>query len=130
MHSIRENFGASRFEAYVDGSVAGSLHYRVQDGQLWLLRVVIDPEYRGPDLGAPLVRYALAQAHRRRLAVLPFCIEARRQVFAHPVYLKLVPPAEHKRFSKSLGAQGGTRAARTVRTGAGGPARTAEAMAL
>lgn len=116
MQVIRDNYDASRFDAYVDGSLAGSLHYRVEDGRLWLLSVVVDPEYRGPDLGGRLVREALAQAHRRRLAVLPFCIEARRQVFAHPVYLNLVPETERRRFSKTLGGHSGTRPVRTART--------------
>jgi uncharacterized protein len=114
MQTVRDNFGASRFDAYVDGVVAGSLHYRIHDGQMWLLGVVIDPEYQGPDLVQGLVGTALAQAHRRRLAVLPFCVEARRHVFAHPVYLKLVPPTERKRFSRSLTAAGRTRRSRTA----------------
>ena len=114
MHTVRDNFGASRFDAYVDGAVAGSLHYRIQDGQLWLLRLVTDPEYRGPDLTRALVGTALAQAHRRRLAVLPFCVEARRHVFAHPVYLQLVPQTERKRFSRTLTAGGRTRRPRTT----------------
>lgn len=103
MHIVRDNFDGSRFDAYVDGAVAGSLHYRIQDGQIWLLSIVIDGDYQGPDLTGGLVRTALAQAHRRRLAVLPFCIEARKQVFAHPVYLKLVPVTERKRFLGSHG---------------------------
>jgi uncharacterized protein len=113
MQTVRDNFDASRFDAYVDGAVAGSLHYRIQDGQMWILGVVIDPEYQGPDLVQGLVGNALAQAHRRRLAVLPFCVEARRHVFAHPVYLKLVPQTERRRFSRSLTAAAGGRTRRS-----------------
>ncbi|MFD1210686.1 GNAT family N-acetyltransferase [Arthrobacter sp. GCM10027362] len=118
MRAIRNNFDASQFDAYVDGTVAGSLQYRIQDGQMWLLDVEVDRDYRGLGLKSGLVRNALAEAHRRRLSVLPFCHEARKHVFAHPVFLQLVPAAERQRFSRSMKnvqKYGATRSSRTRR---------------
>ncbi|NKX53064.1 GNAT family N-acetyltransferase [Arthrobacter mobilis] len=102
MHAIRNNFDASQFDAYVDGMVAGSLQYRIQDGQMWLLDMDVDRNYRSRKLKDGLVRNALVEAHRRRLSVLPFCPETRQHVFSHPVFMRLVPEAERARFSKSL----------------------------
>jgi uncharacterized protein len=101
MQVIRNNFGASQYDAYVDGAVAGSLHYRIEGDQMWLLHTAVDQDYRGMDLGDQLIRNALADAHRRRLSVLPFCHQVRKHVFAHPVYLQLVPAGDRERFRES-----------------------------
>ena len=102
MQVIRDNFGASQYDAYVDGAVAGSLHYRVEGDQMWLLHTAVGHDHKGVGLEDRLIRHALADAHRRRLMVLPFCHEARKRVFAHPVYLQLVPAAERERFRESF----------------------------
>ena len=115
MQVIRDNYGASRFDAYVDGEVAASLQYKIQDGEMWLLEIEEDRWHRGLGLGEPLVRRALAEAHRRRLRVLPFCSEARQQVFGHPVFLQLVPQEQRSRFHKSWALEGKSRAARRRR---------------
>ena len=102
MQVIRDNFGASQYDAYVDGAVAGSLHYRVEGDQMWLLYTAVGQDLRGMGLEDRLIRYALADAHRRRLMVLPFCHEVRKRIFAHPVYLQLIPAADRKRFRESF----------------------------
>lgn len=99
---IRDNFGASQYDAYVDGAVAGSLHYRVEGDQMWLLLTAVGQDHKGFGLEDRLIRYALADAHRRRLMVLPFCHQVRKRVFAHPVYLQLVPAADRERFRESF----------------------------
>ncbi|GLB68010.1 N-acetyltransferase [Arthrobacter mangrovi] len=102
MQVIRDNFGASQYDAYVDGAVAGSLHYRVEGDQMWLLYTAVGQDHKETGLEDRLIRYALADAHRRRLMVLPFCHEVRKRVFAHPVYLQLVPAADRDRFRESF----------------------------
>jgi predicted GNAT family acetyltransferase len=101
MPAIRNNFDESRFDAYVDGVVAGTLQYRILNGQMWLLDLEIDSEYRRLGLKDALVQKALIEAHRRRLAVLPFCHDARRHIIANPVYIQLVPAAQRKRLLKT-----------------------------
>jgi uncharacterized protein len=115
MQVIRDNYGGSRFDAYVDGEVAASLKYKIQDGEMWLLEIEEDRWHRGLGLGEALVRRALAEAHRRRLRVLPFCPEARQQVFGHPVFLQLVPQEQRSRFHKSWALEGKSRASRRRR---------------
>ena len=102
MQAIQENVGDSRYDAYVDGAVAGSLHYRLEGEQMWLLYTAMAPEYRGTELEDRLIRTALSDAHRRRLPVLPFCHQVRKRVFAHPVYLQLMPAEDRQRFRESF----------------------------
>jgi uncharacterized protein len=99
MQVIRNDFESSRFIAYVDGEVAASLEYRIQDGQMWLLGVDASGDHRDPQLKSRLVREALTEAGRRRLSVLPFCPEARSQVLAHPVFFRLVPHDQRQRLN-------------------------------
>lgn len=125
MHVIRDNYDASRFDAYVEGEVAASLRYKIQDGEMWLLEIEEDRWHRGLGLGEALVRRALVEAHRRRLRVLPFCQEARQQVFGHPVFLRLVPEEQRSRFHKSWALEGKARASRRRRRIPAGTVRKA-----
>jgi uncharacterized protein len=117
MPVVRNNFDESKFDAFVDGAVAGSLHYQILNGQMWLLDLDVDQEFRGLGLNSALVQKALTEAHRRRLSVLPFCHDARKHILAHPVYIQLVPAAQRKRLLKTLEPRRRTSVARTPRTG-------------
>ena len=125
MQVIRNNYDASRFDAYVDGEVAASLQYKIQDGEMWLLQIDEDRWHHGLGLADALVRRALVEAHRRRLRVLPFCQEARQQVFNHPVFLRLVPQEHRSRFQKSWALEG--QSGRRRRRASTGVARTSTA---
>ncbi|GAA3665827.1 hypothetical protein GCM10023081_00780 [Arthrobacter ginkgonis] len=100
MQAIRNDFEASQFIAYVEGEVAGSLHYQIRDGQMWLLEVDVDRRGQGVDVADRLVQEALGEACHRRLAVLPLCHEARSHILAHPRYLRLVPSERRQRLGK------------------------------
>ena len=114
MQAIRNDFESSRFIAYVDGQVAGSLQYRIQEGQMQLLDVDIDPAYRRLRLTSRLIRQALIEAGRRRLSVLPFCHEARDQVLSHPVFLRLVPSEHRQRLHATARSRTRTRRGENV----------------
>jgi hypothetical protein len=89
--------------------MAGSLQYRIQDGQMLLLDVEADSAYRRLQLPGRLIRQALAEAGRRRLSVVPFCHEARDQVLSHPVFFRLVPSEYRHRLHESARARKRTR---------------------
>jgi predicted GNAT family acetyltransferase len=95
---VRHNFDASRFDVYVDGATAGHLQYEMHQGEMWVLSTVVKPHYRKTCVGQALIREALENAHRRRLAVMPFCRLTRAFLTAQPPYLQLVPPAQRERF--------------------------------
>ena len=115
MQAIRNDFEASKFIAYVEGEVAGSLHYRIRDGQMWLLEVDADRRWQGLDVAGGLLREALGEACHRRLSVLPLCHEARSHILAHPRFLRLVPSERRQRLGKYLP---GSRKRACRRTGA------------
>ena len=116
MQAIRNDFEASKFIAYVEGQVAGSLHYQIRDGQMWLLEVDVDRSQQGVDLAGGLIQEALGEACRRRLSVLPLCHEARSHILANPRFLRLVPSERRQRLGnyvpglrkRAYGRTGGT----------------------
>ena len=99
---VRDNFGASQFDAYLDGAVVASLHYRIHDGEIWLLFTDVPGGRVGKSLASSLITTALSDAQRRRLAVRPFCPKVRHMIATLPNYLLLVPHEERLRLHSSL----------------------------
>ena len=99
---VRDNFGASQFDAYLDGAVVASLHYRIHDGEIWLLFTDVPGGRIGKSLASGLITTALSDAQRRRLAVRPFCPKVRHMIATLPNYLLLVPHEERLRLHSSL----------------------------
>jgi uncharacterized protein len=81
-----------RYEIEVDGARAGLLSYRLDEtaGVITHRHTEIDPAYGGRGLGSRLVRYALDDARRRRLAVTPVCPFVADFIQRHPEYSDLV----------------------------------------
>jgi uncharacterized protein len=73
-----------RFEATIDGTPAGSIEYVVKYGRLALIHTAVLPEYEGKGVGGSLVRFAIAEARRRGLRVIPTCPFVRSYVESHP----------------------------------------------
>jgi predicted GNAT family acetyltransferase len=73
-----------RYEATIDGELAGSIEYVVKYGRLALIHTEVLPEYEGKGVGSALVRFAIADARRRGLRVIPTCPFVRSYVESHP----------------------------------------------
>ena len=73
-----------RFDATIDGTPAGSLQYAVKYGRLALIHTEVLPEFEGKGVGSSLVRFAIAEARRRGLRVIPTCPFVRSYVESHP----------------------------------------------
>ena len=84
-----------RFEATVDGELAGSLVYRSRQGLLALIHTEVEDRFEGHGLGGRLARFALDQAREQGLAVLPFCPFVNDWMKRHREYVDLVP-AEYR----------------------------------
>ena len=56
---VRDNPGESRFEAYVDGKVAGFSAYDLTDGTIMIMHTEVDDAYEGQGVGSELVRQML-----------------------------------------------------------------------
>lgn len=91
---IRDSPAATRFEAFVDGRLAGVLDYRLVATRRILIHTEVFPAFEGRGVGAALVRAAMdeAQAAGRRVTVK--CPFARTWLARHPEYDDLVTVLE------------------------------------
>ena len=80
-----------RFEASVEGELAGFLVYRLRPGLLALIHTEVEERFEGHGLGGRLARFALDQARAEGLAVLPFCPFVDDWIKRHREYVDLVP---------------------------------------
>jgi predicted GNAT family acetyltransferase len=88
--SVRDNPGASRFEAYVDDELAGFSAYALSDGVITFTHTEVDDAFEGHGVGSALVRHALDQVRAdgtRR--VRPSCPFVRAWIDHHPDYQDL-----------------------------------------
>ena len=95
---VTDDADAQRYEARVDGELAGFLTYRVKPGQIALNHTEVDGRFEGQGVGSHLASFALADARERGLAVLPFCPFVRAYIQRHPEYAELVPAERQAAF--------------------------------
>ena len=62
---------AQRYEARIEGELAGFIDYVVKGDRLALIHTEVLPSHQGQGLGEQLVRFALDDARRRGLRVIP-----------------------------------------------------------
>jgi uncharacterized protein len=90
---VVDNPELQRFEARVDGVVAGEIVYREgADGRLVLLHTEVDEGLEGHGVGGRLVAGALEDVRRRGLTIVPLCPFVRAYLARHPEYADLVAP--------------------------------------
>lgn len=80
-----------RYEAVVDGQVAGFTQYRLSDGVITFLHTEVDDAYDGQGVGSRLVRGALDDVRRNRsLKVVAECPFVKAYLDRHAEYADLV----------------------------------------
>jgi predicted GNAT family acetyltransferase len=82
--TVTDDEAAQRYVASIDGALAGTIEYVVKYGRLALIHTEVLPAYEGRGVGGTLVRFALDDARRRGLRVIPTCPFVRSYVEAHP----------------------------------------------
>jgi len=88
--SVRDNPAGNRFEAFVDGSLAGFAAYAVADGVITFTHTEVDDAFEGQGVGSALVRSALDRVRETgRLRVQPLCPFVRAWLEHHPDYQDL-----------------------------------------
>ena len=80
----------SRFEARVDGELAGYAAYVRSGDVVDHTHTVVSEDRRGEGIGGELVRAALEDARRRGVKVRPSCSFVRTWLARHPDYQDLV----------------------------------------
>jgi predicted GNAT family acetyltransferase len=89
---VTNNQAEKRYEARVDGELAGSASYELSDDLIVFTHTEVDDAYEGQGLGSKLARGALDGASAAGLAVHPACPFIARYIKRHPKpYLDLVP---------------------------------------
>ena len=87
---IADNPDESRYEAYLDGQVAGYSEYVMRHGRIMFTHTVVDPELEGRGIGSQLVREELDDVRRRGLMVIAKCPFVRAYIQRHPEYQDLL----------------------------------------
>jgi uncharacterized protein len=73
-----------RYEAHLDGELAGVLEYIVKRGRIALVHTEVLPVHEGRGVGSALVRFALDDARRRQLKVIAICPYVQNYLTRHP----------------------------------------------
>jgi predicted GNAT family acetyltransferase len=70
---IVDDEGNSRYEARVDGGLAGILLYEMHDGWATFVHTEVQPAFEGKGIGSGLAKAGLDDARARGLLVTPAC---------------------------------------------------------
>jgi uncharacterized protein len=79
-----------RYEALVDGAVAGYVFYLQREGALVLIHTEVAEEFEGEGVGSRLIAGALDDIRARGLQVTPLCPFAAAYIERHEEYSDLV----------------------------------------
>ena len=90
--TIRDSADQHRYEAVVDGQVAGFSEYRLREGRITFTHTEVDDAYEGQGIGSELAAAVLDAAREARRDVYPACPFIAAYIKRHPDrYLDLVP---------------------------------------
>jgi predicted GNAT family acetyltransferase len=95
---VRDNADEQRYEATVDGELAGFTAYRLGPGLITFVHTEVDDAFEGHGVASTLVSEALGDARRGGLDVLPVCPFVNSYIEKHPEYLDLVPESRREAF--------------------------------
>lgn len=96
--AIADDADSHRYVMRIDGRRAGLLQYRLRPELIELVHTEIYEEFEGRGLGSQLISFALDDARKRGLAVLPFCPFVNDYIQRHPQYDDLVPEGRRGDF--------------------------------
>jgi uncharacterized protein len=81
---VRNNHGESRYEAWVDGSLAGFAAYRRRPDAVVFTHTEVDPAYRGRGIAARLAAGALDQVRANGDKIIARCPYIASYLEKHP----------------------------------------------
>ena len=95
---VHDNPDAQRYEAVVDGELAGFAAYSTQPGLIAFVHTEVKDAFEGHGVGSILIREALDDARRRGFEVLPFCPFVNSFIVEHHEFVDLVPGSRREEF--------------------------------
>lgn len=88
--TVQDNPDRRRFEILIDGEVAGTAAYRLDDGAVRITHTEVDQRYRGQGVGQQLAQGALETLRQQGRQLVPQCSFIQRYLQQHPEYADLV----------------------------------------
>lgn len=85
-----------RYEATIDGRLAGFAEYLATGRLTVFTHTEVDPAYEGRGVGSALARYALDDMRERGRQVLPVCPFIKGWIGKHPDYADLIYDSDGK----------------------------------
>lgn len=79
-----------RYEARIEGDLAGVVEYRRAGAQVVLIHTEVDPAFEGKGVGSALARAALDDVRARGVRVVPECTYIAGWIAKHDDYADLV----------------------------------------
>lgn len=87
---VFDNPAEERYEARVDGELAGEAFYVQQPGRVVFTHTEVHPEFEGRGIGSLLAKDALDDARAKGLRVVARCPFIARYIRQHPEYQDLL----------------------------------------
>ena len=89
---VTDNPAERRFEAHLDGELAGQLEYELAEGLMTFTHTFVDADFEGRGVGSALAQRALddVRANRPGLAVVPECDFVKGWIERHADYQDLL----------------------------------------
>lgn len=88
---VTRNTDRSRWEARLDGELAGFAEFQLTDELYVFTHTEVDPAFEGRGIGSALIRTALDEVRSEQgRKVLPICPFVKVWIDRHPDYLPLV----------------------------------------
>jgi predicted GNAT family acetyltransferase len=88
--TVQRNDTTHRYEAQLDGALAGYLVYREREDEVTLIHTETLDGFQGRGVGTALARFALDDIRARGLKVVALCPFVRHYLTKHPEYADLV----------------------------------------
>ncbi|AYF75007.1 N-acetyltransferase [Nocardia yunnanensis] len=92
--TLAHNADATRYEIYLDGTLAGYADYAERrDGDTTIRDIqhtLTFPEFRGRGVAAQVVEFALNDARTEGFSIIPTCWYVEKYIAEHPEYADLV----------------------------------------
>jgi len=98
---VRANPEELRYEAWVEGRLAGSAFYTEHGDRLAFTHTEVDPQFEGRGVGSALARGALTDARNTGRKVVPLCPFIASYIAKHPDYDDLVDHELLARFEET-----------------------------
>jgi predicted GNAT family acetyltransferase len=89
---------AKRFEARVDGKLAGFIQYEVRPEAVVLVHTQVLDEFEGKGVGSVLVRRVLDDIRARDGKIIPSCPFVAEYIRRHPDYITVVAKPFRRAF--------------------------------